>query len=291
MIRSPAETRDRWLNYGRRYAVHPTLHDGSVACMLGPLAPEGGTLQDYSGRTAGAAWSVGAGDMPKYVQGNVRGQSFWAGQYDGSNDYANAGNITHSAATVALSAWIYPTSLAAGGLQIVTAKFATGATDSSFYLAIYDDDSDGAYQGRVFSCSPSGGSPSITRQGTIAIPLATWTHLFALISPPTVSLWVNGIADGSATNALSTEIRISTTPLMTGARNAASASAFFAGNIAGSVAWNRVLTQSEIAILATHPLAAFEVRVPKYLRFAPTGVATHLWPWQIRRSRRMRGHR
>lgn len=278
MNRSPAEIRDCWLNYGRQYARWPTLHDSSVACMFGPLAPEGGTLHDYSGRTAGAVWSVGAGDVPKYTQQSVRGVPFWAGDWDGSNDYATFN------------------SLAGTNLQTFTVSgwFRRSGTSSFAYPQICGNGNNGwsiALEKSSNKLLFAKSFVAILLTGTSVITDLTWTH-FALTclnvsGQKTMALWVNGVLDNTAGPTAVTFT--ATRDFMIGADNGTPLNSLWLGQIASVVVHSRIVTTSEIAILARHPLAAFEVEVPKYYTFTQGG--THLWPWQIRRSRRVRGHR
>lgn len=277
MNRSPAEIRDRWLNYGRRHARYPTLWDSSLAFASGPLAPEAGTLRDYSGRTAGATWSVGAGDVPKYEQGSVRGGSFWACRYDGTDDHANIGDcelLNFVANNWTVSTWFFTTPT--GADQFIASKKFTAAgygwsirvnTDGRVRAGFRD-----AAANRFFST-------------TDVIADGTWRHVAWTVDRAATQLFfVGGIQDittaspptGSIVNA--DDARIGQGEL----------AGHFSGRIAFLFVHRRVLTPNETSILARHPLSAYTVDVPRYWSFAPSA---HLWPWQIRRSRRVRGHR
>lgn len=291
MNRSPAEIRDRWLNYGRRYARYPTLWDSSLAFASGPLAPEAGTLRDYSGRTSGAEWSVGAGDVPKYVQGTVRGGSFWAGQYDGTDDIASASLSLETKYTVVCwrySANDYDANTSDGLWQIAA------AADATHYVNLHkrpdheDPNFDNAI-GVTWDEGVKNNSYRYVRKNTAYWPPApTCYGVSCDAAANDAKLWVAGKPatteynkDGASVSAIPTgnvTLSLARYRLVT----------YSAISLAGCGVWNRALSDTEHAILARHPLAAYTVDVPKYWSFAPS---THLWPWQIRRSRRVRGYR
>jgi hypothetical protein len=77
-----------------------------------------------------------------------------------------------------------------------------------------------------------------------------------------------------------------TNPLLIGKSN--NSTTPFDGNLSDSRICSRTLTANEIAILARHPLAAYECR-PLPRVFAFTGAAVKFAPWLRRQRMRMTG--
>ena len=290
-LRSVAETADdiarAWLEYGKEYAKYPSLWDSSLAFASGPLRPEGGTLRDYSGRTGGAAWSVGAGDVPKYTQSSVRGQAFWAGSYDGSNDLATAASLSVSG-SLTWCAWLNFTAAQTDAYPGILTQTSNDLAQG-FSLNVYTGV--GADLNKVYAVASDGTNVALALSSAAAINTG-WRHAACILdrAAQTLSLYLDGVLQGTPASTSVVGSMVNTKSLRIGAREATIPIENFKGLISSTCVHYRVLTGSEISILATHPLAAYETVRPKYWTF-PTTAATHLWPWQIRRSRRVRGHR
>lgn len=305
MNRSPAEVRDRWLNYGRRYARYPTLWDSSLAFASGPLMPEGATLRDYSGRTAGAAWSVGAGDQPKYTQESVRGQAFWAGRYDGVDDTAISSPFTLGTSFSVFS-WRYSYSNYDDNVWDGLWNITTTSSETHWIgLHKRNDNADPNFDNAVgitWDQALIGRNHyRYMEKSTTAWP-ASWESYCMTCnwsSPSAFSFANISIYCGGKIQPIVHNYDHPTDKSLIPSgdvvfRFAKATAATFSQKIllASASVFNRVLTPNEIAILARHPLAAYEVEVPHYWMFPTAGAATtHLWPWQIRRSRRMAGAR
>ena len=270
-LSSVAESADdiarAWLEYGIEYAKYPSLWR-DVAFASGPLRPEGATLRDYSGKTGGAVWSVGAGDGPKYAQASVRGKGFWAGSYDGANDYATLPSLDFIDGTTNFSfvSWVKRT--VAGnvrgnifslqGQRRIEIRYRDEAVAANAKWEVYYD---------------VGGAKYATGTQTI---LNQWTHVSAVYSVASgMSLYQNGSV--TATNVARGTIEVGFGPV-NGLGGQPIDSRYFEGQISGSMIYRRVLTPNEIAILATHPLAAYEVEVPKYWSFNYRSRSARL-PW------------
>lgn len=279
-----AFTAQAWLEYGREYARYPCLWDSSLAFASGPLMPEGATLRDYSGRTAGATWSVGAGDVPKYVQVSVKGQPFWAGSFDGSNDYADAGGIAYSATGFSASCWVYVTDLS--HVNLLLSAYGSGANYFQHVIGTTGRITSRIYDGVTYigRASPN---------GTIAVN--SWYHIAmnwtGVAASSAVSIFVNGgraDSNNSQNGTFASASAAAITSMKIGAqKEPAETHTLAEGYIAAARIMRRNVLDAEISTLSTHPLEAFRTVRPKYWMF-PT---THLWPWQIRRSRRVRGSR
>lgn len=294
-LRSVAEAADdiarAWLEYGRDYAKHPSLWDSSLAFASGPLRPEGATLLDYSGRTAGAAWSVGVGDVPKYTQGSVRGGSFLAGQFDGSNDYANCGNVVDFTNASQFSIAFVVRRIGINAYRELVAKKRTTDPYTGYAIAF-------AANNKI-QVTLEQTSTSRIMQTTASAFLDTSVYYHIAVThngagnASGISVYVDGTLqakDAATQDNLAGSIANSAN-FTIGARSDADGILVPTNSLLCNVRiYRRVLTPAEIAVFARHPLEAFRVEVPKYWSFAPPG-GTHLWPWQIRHSRRVRGHR
>jgi len=185
-----ANTANAWLEYGRSYARYPSLWDGSLAFASGPLQPEGATLRDYSGRTAGAAWSVGAGDVPKYTRWSVMGQAFWAGSYNVAtpiNDYADAGIMSYSG-PITVSSWFYRT--AAVDYGTIASKYLTYVGNKlDWSLRVHADGSCHFYVGDSASF--------VVATHGVTVPLNTWAHFAGTWDGATVTMTTYNDADGT----------------------------------------------------------------------------------------------
>lgn len=262
-IYSPETVYDRWRNYGKRYAVHRSLHDSSVACMFGPLVPNEQTtnnipgLADRSGRTAGAAWSVGAGDVPKYTQGSVRGQGFWGADFDNTNDYAIIQSTAglqglNLAGPISCSTWLYITSTT-DFHEIISVG--SGAQAPGYVLS--------QYSGRITAgASLDYYRPYRFAAGYPTIATSQWIHFASTQTGPanatpanaSMTHYYNGAAYTCDASAMAYNI--------TGAWLGRGYYGYYGGSMMGPTFWNRVLTPNEIDILATHPLEAYRVKVP-----------------------------
>jgi hypothetical protein len=249
---------------------YPSLWKDCVFAS-GPLGNEGFRLRDYTGRTPGATWSVGAGDAPKYARGTHRGQAFWAGQYDGSNDRAittYAPAINPSTARWTYSTWIYP--LANTSDLRSFGGFLNG-TNQRLYFAV--DGRIGDVWAVFFGSGTEYVSPaSASFAGPTNIALT-------LHGDTTGTLWVNGTA---VTNLASIPSFTTTGAFSIGATGDGAIN--INALIAATAFYSRVLIPSEIATLATHPLAAYAVEVPRYYLFGSTPAGNWSWLNHLRNS-------
>ena len=244
---------DDWMQYGKTCAKYPSLWKNCVFAS-GPLMPEGAVLKDYSERTAGATWSVGAGDVPKYTQASMRGQAFWAGKYDGTNDYASlTASIFPTNADFTISAWIGPVNPAVNYVPVAFGDATYSYCIIGKYTALETSLRFAMYNGAL-------NWKSATSTATVAANQLV--HLTGTRSGNTIQIYVDGIA-GTATT-FTGEIQAASVADI-GAITSSGRS-FFACGIAGVSVYRRALTTNEIAILASHPLAAYEVDGPHTFR-------------------------
>ena len=268
---SVADTSDdiarAWLEYGRDYAKYPSLWDGSLSFASGPLRPEGGVLNDYSGKTAGAAWSVGDGDVPKYVQGSVKGQVFWTGMYDGINDKSTVNRQT-LATNSCLAYWFCHRGFTQG------ATYAVPFGDSSnndYYLGLYPNTLDSLM---------IQGVPSGVKIFTVPTFAANeWHHVAIVRYAAATRVYFDGVEsttgplDNTAANSFD-QLGKYGIPTLT--------IRFFYGDLSSILLTQRTLSSSEISTLARHPLAAYEVQLPTRFVFSGISAAS---PWLYARRR------
>ena len=95
-----------------------------------------------------------------------------------------------------------------------------------------------------------GGGASIGTNGTVQLPLNTWTHLAATYDEVTLRMYVNGANVGS--RAVSGSVVTSSSPLRIGGNSIWGE--YFAGRIDEVRIHNRALTQTEIQALMTTPV-------------------------------------
>lgn len=259
----PTQILDAFLNYPE-HRVYPSLWDSSLACALGPLCPEGATLRDYSGRTAGAAWSVGAGDTPEYAQGSVKGQAFHFAIYDGTDDKAVIGDLASLefvGSPFSVSCWFNVAAADQARYQNFIAK-----NNATLGWMI------GMYSRKVFLQIKG----AYTNAGN-AVPLDNgWHHVCGTFDGSNMRIYLDGVlgqtvgaTPGPTTNS---------DPANIGGVDAGSS--YFRGSMASHFAHGRVLTTNEIATLALGPLEAYRVNVPQYYDF-PSSPTTAPWLWTV----------
>ncbi len=128
--------------------------------------------------------------------GGAAGKFGFGGSFDGSNDYVDVSNSStlEVSLPVTISAWVNPTTSAAGG---IFTNDATGSNQSGVYLA-----TDGSSHFEV-GIGDNTGSGSTARRsctsGTI-YQTGTFTHIVAVIRSATdMDIIINGVKDTSAT--------------------------------------------------------------------------------------------
>lgn len=260
MMDSLATTIERWNEYGRDYAVNSSLWDGSLVFASGPLYPEGATLIDRSGRTSGATWSVGAGDVPKYVQGSVRGQGFWSATHDGTDDMLTAKTgMLNSLTEGTLSFWVNNTSDASGNLI-----WCGSSTANLNNFVAY-----GITTGRQPFLEIR--ANNVTDHYLAYMPAITdgaWTNIVWTKSGSVHAGYSNGVQqalteDVTADRSKFFDDLVGTIEYTIGALRRNTTVSYHNGLLSDLRWYSRPLA-TEIAILARHPLEAYRVNVPHY---------------------------
>jgi hypothetical protein len=272
---SLAAIADRWRQYGRSRAVHPTLWDGSL--MLSTIGPqttsERTTCRDYSGRNNHGTLT-GATHLPTWANKSYRGQSFLGVTCDGTEDHvAVASNSLFdlrdtSEAPFTICTWIYPTAWASGTDGKTLVSIGT-SNYNSFYLAV-----DSA--GKIWIiASVNGSSWGIYAKSTSKISLNAWSLVSLTRDAAGVyTMFINAAsAGGSFTR--TEDFRLNTYSVRIGAHHSLFTNWQFAGTLASTMIHRRVLSSQELSIIARHPLAAYEV-LPRRYWFVPGGAGVTL---------------
>lgn len=193
--------------------------------------------------TNGPTWS---GDIPQWFRATI--ESSYSLNCDGINDYVqiadNASIDANLTAGMSIVAWFNPTSLPVSTLQMIASKYATGATDSSYYLGVYDSNGDGVAELRGYVVKDAANTNTI--QGTIALTAGRWTHaaLTHTVGGLT-TLYTNAVSSGSITGAGVTSVLNTAIAFNIGARN--NGGQPFNGQIDEVAVYSRVLTVAELA--------------------------------------------
>jgi hypothetical protein len=289
---SLAAIADRWRQYGRSRAVHPTLWDGSlVLATLGPqTTSERTTCRDYSGRNNHGTLTNG----PTWSNQSYRGQSFRCASFAGGvNDSIEFGVLpgfdwTTYTVPFTLSTWAYVrTWRGVGGAE--TFFFASAGTGDyqsvGFQLYVKKlqliADTNGA---NVWDL---GIATSGTGIGTTALNLGTWYH-FAITrsSAGVYSVWVDGRLDGTQT--LASNLVTNNTTFAIGRHYAGNTTYDSDGLLSDFRVYDRELSPAELMIFR-HPLAAYAVRLPEYFTFTSTPSAAKYWMWARQQSAQVIG--
>lgn len=272
-VGQPAElTAYRWLHYGKRRAKHPSLWDSSLAFASGPLLPEGDVLRDYSGRTAGATWSVGAGDSTasKYTKQAYGGRSFYGAAFDGINDVAaTPAYTTPNSQNMSVSWW---NSTGGGTCGIIDRNSGGSATStdwciwqSSYFVKVFVNDAS-TFQTIQDSIRQADYSPR------------WWSYSFVLDSSA-LRLWRNGVQNTPVARTIGQPKSVSEQLLLGAYRTDGIGP--FNGSLCAVMVHARELTSEEVLLLSQHPLAAFETVVPRYWIYGtsipPASAKPSLW--------------
>lgn len=276
---SLAAIADRWRQYGRSRAVHPTLWDGSlVLATIGPqTTSERTTCRDYSGRNNHGTLT-GATHLPTWSNQSYRGQSFRGLTLDGTDDWVNLGTgtslgVSQLAGANSVAFWVYSPNATGIRYQLTCWDLVGGVNQRTFM--VFSDTS-----GLINSVwSPDGIADGSFVTGTTNATGA-WTHVCVTYNG-TRTLYVNGRSEGTpVTSAIYTGTTTSRVSLGCAAGRAGDIPFGFNDcSFTGLHVFKRCITPSEISILAIHPLAAYAVRLPEYFTFTSTPSAAKYWMW------------
>ncbi len=168
-----------------------------------------------------------------------------AGSFNGSNNHVNTANATSSTVTgtgdFSVSFWVYRNSNPAGVDVIGTRAISSGF--GGWVLTF--NSANNLLQAYV---SSTGSNWNLVNQGfNAAINNLTWTHVVLVRSGSTLSLYVNGVANGTTYNIGTNSINNPGYGLFFG--SSGDGTRDFAGSIDEAGIWSRALTQQEITDL------------------------------------------
>jgi hypothetical protein len=207
----------------------------------------------YAAPTNIVAWWAGDGNIYDLARTNFaalhNGTTYSAAQvsqgfsFDGSNDYieiANAPDLNPTSA-ITLEAWIYQADLQYANAPI----FSKDDTSSSrqYLLSVSDN---GTFRPHVWTDDTG----LALFDGNTTVDLNTWYHVAMTYDRTNLTLYVNGVADGST--AVEGNLVTSTEPLRLGGSYSGGWGNYkFAGLIDEPTIYSRALTSTEITALYT----------------------------------------
>lgn len=221
--------------------LYPQLWRGCVGAWAPFLGPSGTTLRDSSGRNNhGTLTNMDA------ATDWVPSQSYYALDFDGSNDYVTIPSCPQSD-QLTVCCWIRLAAVT-NFVGFIAASDSSIGSNGYWMLGI------GSATWRMSVRCPTSGLVHAAAAGAIAT--GQWFHVCGTFSGPQVAVHQNGVqlATGS-TNATPMNTFATTT---IGART--TASSFVAGLIDDVRIYNRALPQSEIALLARRRGIAYEAK-------------------------------
>lgn len=241
----------------RDQAKYPSLWSGCVGAWAPCLGPTGLTLRDWSGRgnhgefqnlTASAGWGIVGGEVAVQFANTTNRVVASSIVLSGSGDFTIAG-------------WVW---LPASGSQEkwIQGNFSV-ANMNGVELYIYTTSKLHLYLGSALV-------------STSSVPALTWTHCAAIRRNGTVTLYINGIADGSGSRTTSI-----TTSTQWSLGNAAGYSTGGAITIGSQIACSVAITERQLQSLVMRQRVMYEM-APR--RRSSVQVAGFNTAWIRRRS-------
>jgi hypothetical protein len=214
---------------------------------------QGGTLHDVSGyRNHGTLTNMDpASDWVASEQG-------LALDFDGTDDHVNLGDsVVGQVSALTVFTRFRPDTYASGSLQMLFAKYGSPLANV-FYLAMYDDDSDGVAELRGYVKDSSG---AVTAQGSFALTAGEW-YLAAMTFQAGIgnTVYLDGIEDASDVDGTITALTATAEPALIGARDASGPTALYNGSVDSVWLYNRAFSASEIHQQYNDPYAMFRPR-------------------------------
>ena len=213
-----------------RYA---SLKQGLVGAWIPSVSGSGLLLPDVSGRgNNGTLTNMASDDW-------VSAQYGRALDFDGVNDRVEARALSYRNVLLTVSAWIKPNTVS--GVQMIAAQYGAEG-NRSFYLALINN------AVRILA-SPNGILFPFGQGGTAT---TNWQHVVGVVTNSAFQIYVNGIAvTTTLTGTYPSQIFDSTANVVLADR--ATTDAPFNGQLDDIRIYNRVLSESEIRILAQRP--------------------------------------
>jgi hypothetical protein len=263
-------TPQAFLEYGTAYAVHQSLWREGVRFAFGPLQNEGKNPRNYA---VSSITSLLGPDTPKYRPQSRIGGTFMACEFATKDDYLQIIKPPLAGASrISLSVWVYASSFTNPDhvpAVFVETTSAEGYTRWGLYLTnrkprlIWRD-----------AAADPGGSAVVFDAGS-TLSSNRWYHLVvtwdSLVDQH--QIWIDGRLDATSSTAGGALGTSASYGAWLGRLPHSSQIAnLLKGFLASPSLFLRVITPAEIAVLARHPLAAYEVAIPRY-HFVPSGVS------------------
>lgn len=229
---------------------HP-LNDGLVAAWLFTEGC-GGLIEDNANATNGHAHGVLASNPPTWTQAlNGPGVSF-----DGSAQYANCTNaLSRYVDRWTIAARVFPTSYA--GFSTILAR--GQGSDRNFELRLDQT------TGKITAVFTSAFNTFKFATGATGVTLSTWNTVAGTFDGSTITVYLNGVSDGSAAAAFTPEN--DGTMLSIGSLNGTNK---FAGVIEEVRLWDRALSLDELRAWEDSDYSEFR---PRQQYFKPAAAA------------------
>lgn len=149
--------------------------------------------------------------------------------FDGTNDYMDAGNVLNLSTNFTISAWVKKSA----NDRTIVSKRNAGLTEG------YDLSINSA--GRAEMTWFNGSTRTLT--SSVAIPNNKWHHVAVIYNGTTAIMYIDGVAD---TSLIAPVVITNTQSFLIGAANGASPSRFFDGNIDEVRVWSTALTVNQL---------------------------------------------
>jgi hypothetical protein len=244
-----------WEEYGIEYAVHKELWNGCVLATLGPQQDKGDKARDFSGRRNHGTLK-GATHLPTWGNATYRGLGFRSLTLDATEDYITCGTSAslNPSAELSISSWMYRTRENVTETLVSRADaYILRMVSKKIAFIVYTD-------GTNFTLEE--------HTDPLANTVGSWLNVIGTYTNAYGAMYLNGVLKRDSTSGTGT-IDSTANPTTIGIHGSG---ALFSGGIAAVGIWSRVLTASERLVIASHPLAAYEVWLPEYFFGASTAV-------------------
>lgn len=212
-------------------------------------------MEEGTGTTAadasGAGYDASFVSAPAWVTGKV---GTYALDFDGTDDYLDIGDqAAHDGLdAITVTAWAKTHSSPVSGLYIVVGKYDRDISGSGWYLALYDEDSNGQFSVRSM-ITTTAQNAGYHVQSTTELSDDTWYHIamtWTSTSGDSI-VYINGVNDSDNLGNANATMKALDLPVLIGARKASGTPERFLDGLIDDVRiYNRTLSAAEIAAIA-----------------------------------------
>lgn len=172
--------------------VPPVNPNTNTVYTTATVAGTTGSIIDYTGKN-----DIETVADARLAPQNPYGGSYYSNYFDGSGDYlsiTNSAPLRLGAGNFTVEAWIYPTTVTNTYSRPICGTYGyAGSLDLGWTFNLNSTGKLNLYMG-----GSTGSGPSVTSTATITA--SVWTHVAAVRSGSTISLYINGVLDGSTTS-------------------------------------------------------------------------------------------